>query len=83
MAPVSAPATMGATASLDRGGPQLRYRFDQQPGQQVGQSVAEFVFANIPLFKLWAAAVRCAGPRRLCTVDTLAGHGTHIDRSIA
>jgi hypothetical protein len=35
-----------ATASLDRGGPELRYRFDQQPGQQVGQSVAEFGFAN-------------------------------------
>ena len=30
-----------ATASLDRGGPELRYRFDQQPGQQVGQSVAD------------------------------------------
>ena len=57
MAPASAPADDGwrATASLDRGGPELRYRFDQQPGQQVGQSVAEFVFANsdaIPLSKL-------------------------------
>jgi hypothetical protein len=25
----------------------IHYRFDQQAGQQVGQSVAEFVFANI------------------------------------
>ena len=53
-----------ATASLDCGGPELRNRLDQQPGQQVGQSVAEFVVANIPLFKLFAAAGRCAGSRR-------------------